>query len=216
MDILIAKKIGSVATVMVKDRGWNYDVVETLNISFIDISAIDESNAWIISSRNSLHAIKKFIGRAPADIYCIGDWMKRQLQAKNVQSRIESFDNIKSLVERIRELEFEKVLYFCGDHHRMDLTHVLSGISIVNKVITHRSEKAYPRLDKTYDAIMVFSPRSAESLLKHNTFSPDTIFGCIGPTTESYLHGRGITNTFCASSPDSEILIKEFCNNYTL
>jgi uroporphyrinogen-III synthase len=68
----------------------------------------------------------------------------------------------------------------------------------------------FPVIKNTFDALFVFSPRSAESLLKYNTFSAKTIFACIGPTTASYLNSRGITDIFTPSYPDSRILLEEF------
>jgi len=106
---------------------------------------------------------------------------------------------------------FRDVLYFCGAEHRKELEEGLKGTTTkIVKVITHQSEMTSPVIKKTFDAVFVFSPRSAESLLKHNTFSSQTFFACIGVTTENYLHSRGFKNTLIPSFPDVRRLLEEF------
>jgi uroporphyrinogen-III synthase len=215
MLALITKKLPSSNLDLLKSIGWEYDVIESLEIIPIEINKPQEADVWILSSRNSLLAIKEFVKQAPAQIYCIGKWVENELKNANIQSHVQRFDNMKSLAADLRNKKFSRLLYFCGDHHREELSQALVGSpSLLTKVITHESHLTYPILKKTYNAVFVFSPRSAESLLQNNSFHSETIFACIGPTTVSYLHQRGLTNTFCASSPDSEILLREFCEKY--
>jgi uroporphyrinogen-III synthase len=215
MLALITKKLSSSNLDLLKSSGWEFDVIESLEIIPLKINKPPVADVWILSSRNSLLAIKEFVKQAPAQIYCIGKWVENELKSANVQSHVQSFDSMKSLAADLRNKKFNRLLYFCGDHHRQELSQALvGGPSLLTKVITHESRLTYPILKKTYDAVFVFSPRSVESLLHNNSFTKETIFACIGPTTVSYLHQRGQTNTFCASSPDSEILLREFCEKY--
>ena len=212
MNTLITKKLSSSNLDLIKSWGWHYDVIEALNIAPVEVKSVPQaSDAWIISSRNSLHTVQPFSHLAPGAIYCIGNWMSDELKKTGVKSEIKCFENMKALVLGISHQNIRHLVYFCGDHHRDELEMGLKDRPItIEKVITHESKLAFPSLEKAYHVIFVFSPRSVESLMKNNVFSDQTIFACIGPMTASYLNEHGIVNTFCASYPDSKVLITEF------
>lgn len=213
MKILLTKSIPQSNLDFIKSFGWDYDLVEVLDIALVEVEELpkEKADGWIISSRNSMPVVQKFIEHAPTSIYCIGHWMGNQLKKIFPSGQIMTFKKMRDLVNRIQKQSGQDLLYFCADNHRAELEDGLRGTSsIVTKVITHESRLTYPVLEKNYDAVFVFSPRSAESLLKNNTFNSKTVFACVGPTTVSYLNEQGITNTFCSSYPESEILLKEF------
>ena len=118
---------------------------------------------------------------------------------------------MKKLVADLEGQQLKSILYFCGENHRQELEEALKeSMAKIAKVITHKSKMTFPLVKNNFDAIFVFSPRAAESLLKNNSFPGQTVFACIGSTTAAYLISRGITNTFTSSYPDSRILIEEF------
>ena len=213
MTILLTKSLPQSNLDLIKSYGWDYDVVEVLDIALVEVKELpaEKVDAWIISSRNSLPVVQKFIDQAPPYIYCIGNWMGNQLKKIFPPARILTFKKMNDLVIKLQKQSDQHLLYFCADNHREELEEGLRGTSLtLTKIITHESQLTNPILKKEYDVVFVFSPRSAESLLKNNTFNPKTIFACIGSTTVSYLDEQGIDNTFCTSYPDSEILLKEF------
>jgi uroporphyrinogen-III synthase len=164
-----------------------------------------------VSSRNSFNAIQKFISESPGVIYCIGNWMEEKLMKTGTKSMIRSFENMKKLTGVLLEQNVKSILYFCGEEHRQELEEGFKKYFVkISKVITHKSRMIYPTVKSTFDAVFVFSPRSAESLLKNNSLSNQTIFACIGSTTAGYLKERGINNIFIPSHPDSRILLEEF------
>ncbi|MBI1766819.1 MAG: uroporphyrinogen-III synthase [Bacteroidetes bacterium] len=210
MNILLTKKLSQEHLDLIKSWGWSYDIVEALKISPVEIEEIPaRAEAWIVSSRNSMHAVKKFIDKA-SFIYCIGDWIKKEIEKLGVKITVKDFENMKSLASDLSEQNLRNVIYFCGDEHRNELKEGLKNTETkISKVVTHQSAMTFPVIRKEFDAVFVFSPRSAESLLKHNQFSGKTIFGCIGSTTAEYLNSRGISNTFAPSYPDSKKLLEE-------
>jgi uroporphyrinogen-III synthase len=217
MNVLITKKISEENLDLIKSWGWNYELIETLKITLADVTDIPEkADAWIASSRNSFGAIKKFISEAPKEMYCVGDWMKDQIQnlipiAIGTTISVSGFENMKSLAKELSQRNFERVIYFCGDEHRRELEEGLKNTATsILKVITHKSEMTFPIVKNNFDAVFVFSPRSAESLLKQNQFSPQTTFACIGSTTAEYLRSLGITNIFVSSYPDTANLLNEY------
>lgn len=212
MNILLTKKLEQEQLDLIQSWGWSYDIVETLKITPAEVGEIPaKAEAWIVSSRNSFAAVKKFIAQAPQPIYCIGSWVKNEIEKQSAKVSVKSFKNMKSLAADLSNQNFRSVTYFCGQEHRQELEEGLKNTGTkITKVITYQSEMIFPVIHKSFDAVFVFSPRSVESLLKHNPFSAQTLFACIGSTTAEYLHSRGITNTFVPSYPDSQKLIEEF------
>ncbi len=208
----MTKRLSASILDLIKSWGWDFDVVEALSISLLEVKEIPgKTDAWIISSRNSWKIVQEFISQTPSVIYCIGLWLQNELTKAGVPSEIKSFENMKALSADLQNQKSQHMLYFCADNHRAELGMALKNTSIsITKVITHESRLAFPVLKKNYDAVFIFSPRSAESLLKNNKFNERTSFVCIGPTTAEYLHGQGITNTFCASYPDTKLMFQEF------
>jgi len=215
MNILLTKKISPSHFDLIQSWGWNVEAIETLKISPVEVKEIPQAEVWIVSSRNSFGVLRDFIGQAPDFIYSVGHWMEEELIKIGAKSVIRSFANMKKLVDDLTKQNVRSVLYFCGNEHRQELEDGLKGSTVkISKVITHQSQMTFPIVKSWFDAVFVFSPRSAESLLKNNSFKGETIFACIGSTTASYLNSRGITNTFTSSSPDSGVLLEEFHHRF--
>jgi uroporphyrinogen-III synthase len=213
MRVLLTKKISTSDLDLVQSWDWSVEITETLNIIPVEVTEIKKADVWVVSSRNSINAVKKFIDQAPGSIYCIGKWTRDELRKTGTKSSIHSFVNMKKLAADLADKNFGSLLYFCGEEHRQDFEEGLQDSATkTSKVITHQSQMTFPVVKNTFDAVFVFSPRSAESLLKNNSFNKQTIFACIGSTTASYLNSRGITNTFIPTYPDTSILLEEFHN----
>jgi len=220
MNILLTKKLSQENIDLIKSWEWNFEIIETLKITLIDVKKIPQSKVWVVSSRNSFEAIEKFIHQLPQFVFCIGGWVKNEIEKLNNSrpttrsgqaTHVKSFENIKSLAADLAKQNFENIIYFCGEEHRQELELGLKkSTTKILKVITHQSEMIYPVIDKAYDAVFVFSSRSVESLLKDNSFDKQTVFACIGNTTLEYVKNRNIANTFVSSYPDSKVLLEEF------
>jgi uroporphyrinogen-III synthase len=214
MNILLTKKLAQDQLDLIQSWGWSYEIIETLKITPIEVNEIPaKTEAWIVSSRNSFAAVEKFIAQAPGLIYCVGAWVKNEIEKLEVKVAVKSFENMRAVAADLSKQNFHHVLYFCGEEHRQELEEGLKNTNIkITKVITYQSEMIFPVTKKSFDAVFVFSPRSVESLLKHNQFSGQTVFACIGSTTRDYVSSRGIKNTFVPSYPDSKKLLEEFYN----
>ncbi len=212
MNILLTKKLPQETLDLIKSWEWKYEVVETLKITPVEVKEMPlNAEAWIVSSRNSLDAVEKFMSSAPEYVFCVGDWIKKEIEKTGAKTTVKSFENMKSLASDLSKQNLQDVVYFCGDEHRQELEEGLKNTNTkISKVITHQSEMTFPVLKKAFEAVFVFSPRSAESLLKNNQFTVKTVFACIGSTTADYLRSRGVVNIFVSSYPDSKILIEEF------
>src|ERR1041385_3611809 len=98
MNILLTKKLSQEILDLIKSWGWEYEMVETLRITPVEVKEIPmKSDVWIVSSRNSFATIKKFNPEAPRYIYCVGDWMKGEIEKVNGNAFVKSFENMKKL-----------------------------------------------------------------------------------------------------------------------
>ncbi|HTH57706.1 MAG TPA: uroporphyrinogen-III synthase [Cyclobacteriaceae bacterium] len=215
MKVLLTKRLVQDQLELMQSWGWSCKIAETLKITLIAVNEVPSmADAWIVSSKNSLTTIKEFMGYAPRQLYCVGDRMKTEIEKLNRTISVSSFENIREMAGVLAKENFQDVIYFCGRQHRQELEQGLKGTATrIKKVLTHESEMMLPIVENSFDVIFVFSPRSAESLLTHNHFSPQTVFACLGATTAEYLHNKGISNTFIASYPDSQKLFEEFNNS---
>src|SRR5437879_12914250 len=122
MNILMTKKLSQEILDLIKSWGWKYEIAEALKITPVEVKEIPlNADAWIVSSRNSIEAVKKFIANAPQYIYCAGDWTKKEIERLGTKVTVKSFENMKSLVSDISKQNLEHVVYFCGDEHRQEL-----------------------------------------------------------------------------------------------
>src|SRR5258706_947861 len=107
-SILLTKKLSQEHLDLIKSWEWNYEIVETLSISPAEVKGIPlNADTWIVSSRNSFAAVKKFINEPPNVIYCVGDWTKKEIEKLNTKGNVKSFENMRSLV-RFGKTKFSK------------------------------------------------------------------------------------------------------------
>src|SRR5260370_4928168 len=153
MNILLTKILSPSDLDLIQSWGWNFEMVETLNITPVEVKEIPKGEVWVVSSRNSTRVVKKFIDQAPGSIYCVGHWMREELEKIGAKSAIRSFENMKNLAADLAEQKFKSILYFCGEDHRQELEEGLkSSATKISKVITYQSQMTYPVVNNTFDA----------------------------------------------------------------
>ncbi len=140
MNILLTKKLPATNLDLIRSWGWDFVVLETLSITPVDVQEIPKAEVWVVSSRNSLGTMLKFINETPEIIYCVGRWMREELIEGGIKSEIRSFENMKRLVGDLTDKRFKSILYFCGENHRLELEEGLKDSTTkIAKVITHKS-----------------------------------------------------------------------------
>src|SRR6478735_8411901 len=131
MNVLLTKRLSPSDLDLIRSWGWNFETVETLNISLVDVKEIPKSETWVISSRNSFALVKNFTNHEPGIIYCFG--------------------NMKTLATDLAKQNLKSVLYFCGEDHRQELEEGLKNSSIkILKVITHQSQMTFPDVKNNF------------------------------------------------------------------
>src|SRR5579885_27864 len=154
MNVLLTKSLAQDQLDLIQSWGWNCKVVQTLKITLVEVSAIPtRADAWIVSSRNSFATLKKFITEAPRKIYCVGEWMKNEIEKLTDSVSVKSFENMKSLATELSKENFPNVIYLCGNEHRQELEEGMKRTDTkITKLITHKSEMSFPVIEDLVDA----------------------------------------------------------------
>ena len=99
--------------------------------------------------------------------------------------------------------------FFCGDKRREELPESLKAAGWqVHEVIVYQTILTPHRIDKTYDAIVFFSPSAVESFFSLNTIGPQTELFAIGKTTAAAIHAKCPNPVTISGLPDEQTLIR--------
>jgi uroporphyrinogen-III synthase len=132
------------------------------------------------------------------------------------QDRIIKADNAAALAAVIELYKAREVVFFCGNKRREELPDVLTehGISVHEVVVYETTEKPV-KLDKTYDAILFFSPSGVHSFFSVNELAANTTCFAIGKTTATILHDYNCNEVIIADKPTQESImdaVKKYFN----
>ena len=139
----------------------------------------------IITSKNGVEAL---LNNCAAEdlkfktIYCVGRRTKKLIEQK-IGPVKHSAKNAKLLAEHLVEfLDGTEVSYFCSDIRMDDLPTILTKNNItVNEISAYSTKLEAPKLPKSIEGVMLYSPSTVQSFLKNNT--PNCVAFCIGETT---------------------------------
>src|ERR1043165_8470980 len=110
MNLLLTKKLAQDQLDLIQSWGWSCERVETLKITLLEVNEIPaDRDPWIVSSRNSFAAVKKFISEAPQRIYCVGEWTKNEIEKLSAKVLVKSFESMEVLVGDLAKENFREV-----------------------------------------------------------------------------------------------------------
>jgi hydroxymethylbilane synthase len=139
----------------------------------------------IITSKNGVEAI---LNNCPVEdlnfetIYCVGRRTKRLIEQK-IGPVKHSEKNAKALANYLVDfIEGSEATYFCSDIRMDDLPTILGDSNIkVKEIEAYSTKLEAPKLEKSIEGVMFYSPSTIQSFLQKNT--PDCIAYCIGEST---------------------------------
>ncbi|MDB4290168.1 uroporphyrinogen-III synthase, partial [Flavobacteriaceae bacterium] len=139
----------------------------------------------IITSKNGVEAI---LNNCPVEdlnfetIYCVGRRTKRLIEQK-IGPVKHSEKNAKALANYLVDfIEGSEVTYFCSDIRMDDLPTILGESNIkVKEIEAYSTKLEAPKLEKSIEGVMFYSPSTIQSFLQKNT--PDCVAYCIGEST---------------------------------
>jgi uroporphyrinogen-III synthase len=117
--------------------------------------------------------------------------------------------NATSLADEILKYpDIHCVTHICSNRRRDELSVKLKSKGVeVQDLVAYRTELTPLALNRSYDAIVFFSPSAVDSFLSQNTLL-DIPCVCIGKTTESHARQNGYTRTFTPDTPSEAALLE--------
>jgi uroporphyrinogen-III synthase len=171
-----------------------------------------EIAAVVFTSSNAIRSIIRYIDNdtPPWTIYCIGnttfELAKEIFGAEKIR---QTAPNASALAEKIiADSDQHEVVFFCGNLRRNDLPGALREKNIaVREIIVYQTTLTPTKLEKEYDAILFFSPSSAESFFSMNKVSPKTVLFVMGQTTSRAIQKHAENRIITGREPDKYQLI---------
>src|SRR6185503_3383186 len=123
-------------------------------------------------------------------IYSIGgttkQLVKKYLGEETIAGNANSAAELAELITADEEIE--KVIFFCGDRRRDELTDILRRHHIeVNEIMVYKTVNVSHKVEKKYHGILFFSPSTVESFFNNNTTPGSSVFFAIGNTTANEI-----------------------------
>ena len=169
----------------------------------------------VFTSVNAVVAIE--IGDRPDwKIFCISGATRRAVAERFGEAAIVAVaDSAKELAEVIISQGTSRELwFFCGDKRREELPDSLKTAGWqVHEVVVYRTILTPHHIDKTYDAIVFFSPGAVESFFSMNTMGSEIPLFAIGRTTAAALHRHCANPVTISEKPDEQLLIRAIITN---
>jgi uroporphyrinogen-III synthase len=167
----------------------------------------------VFASVNAVAAIESK-QRPDWKIFCISGATRRAVAERFGEAAIvAAADSAGELADVIISREpswtSRELWFFCGDRRREELPESLKTVGWqVHEVVVYRTVLTPRRIDKTYDAIVFFSPSAVESFFSMNTIGPQVPLFAIGKTTAAALHQHCPNPVTISEKPDEQLLIR--------
>lgn len=187
--------------------------VKALEPIALPLTEAPELRDWIIvSSPHALESVQELMGNGwgkTAKWGCVGFRSRDKVSDFDIQPVIKA-DNAKELVTKLPD--HGSALYLCGKDRTSTIEDYMGendwDLSVVE---TYWTQPTHPKVNfEDFDAVVFFSPRNVDSILRHNSWPNDKIAMAIGPTTAQALRDHGIEPTIVPESPDVLLLIQHY------
>lgn len=159
---------------------------DAIKIDFISFESPKQIPYALVSSKNAVKALlQKRI--EVENYYCVGD-KTRALLEKNDQNVMKSAKNGQELGGFIQKTHKDgPIFFFCGNRRREELPSALRAAHIpYEEVVTYQTQLNPKKFERSFDAVLFFSPSGVESFLKVNNLNNSWAI-CIGETTAEPL-----------------------------
>lgn len=155
---------------------------DAIKIDFIPFECPSQIAYAVVSSKNAV----KTVLQKEIDIenyYCVGDKTKALLE-KNGQNVVKMAKNGQELGDFIqKEHENGPIFFFCGNRRRDEIPSALKAAQIpYEEVITYTTRLNPKNFERSFDAVLFYSPSGVESYLMANDLNTSWAI-CIGDTT---------------------------------
>lgn len=220
LTICSTKKLKSSVIRLLKKNGLEAFLIELINVTYKSdaetqscVAAVKGS--IVVTSRHGVKGIVKNAGRnlsGASELFCLSGETQKAALTLNIPIRA-SASNATSLASEIIKAGTKTITYFCADNHRPELTQILSEKNIrVSKIIVYSTSLNSVKIDRPFDFLLFFSPRSVEAFLQTNLLPSHVVCFCIGATTSKVLQERTGNVIITADAPSQEHLAQAVIN----
>jgi uroporphyrinogen-III synthase len=200
-------------------KGVTIDVVSFIGTTRLQDETLSKRLAELVKQPvtavfASVNAVTAIEGKERPDwkIFCISGATRRAAEERFGREAIVAVaDSAKELAAVIIGREGSgEIWFFCGDRRREELPDRLKAAGCqVHEVVVYQTILTPHRIDKTYDAIVFFSPSAVESFFSMNIVGPQVPLFAIGRTTAAALHQHGPNPVTISEKPDEQLLIRQ-------
>lgn len=166
----------------------------------------------VFTSANAVKAISKCLkGNKVNRVFCIGQATKFAVENYFDSSVICGWANdAEELAKVILETGTKKITFFCGKKRMDTLPNMLKYAGIeVQEIPVYQTIETNIEVTEFYDAILFFSPSSANSFFAKNTISEETVLFAIGKTTASALKQKSSNKIIVSYEPRKEMVVDD-------
>ena len=220
LTICSTKKLKSSVIRLLKKNGLEVFLAELITVTYKSDeetqSRVRAVNGPIaVTSRHGVKGIVKNLDSnlsGATELFCLsGETQKAALKLKVPIRATASKSSL--LAAEVVKAGIKSITYFCADNHRPELPQILSEKGIrVSKVIVYSTSLNSMKLDRPFDFLLFFSPRSVEAFVQANLLDAHVVCFCIGETTAKVLQERTSNLIVTADAPSQEHLAQAVIN----
>ena len=232
IHILCTRPVDTALIEQAAASGIQVDVIEFIHTVAIggdvlskemDAVSVSASNV-IFTSMNAVEAVTDLLhGKKPRwNIYCMGNTTRQLVikyfgEASLKGTGFNATDLANTIASnRIATKDTNDCIFFCGDQRRDELPAILQANDISLKEITvYKTIETTNKVEKSYDAILFFSPSAVHSFFKTNRVNNRTVFYAIGETTASAIKQYAVNKIIIGNTPAKDELFRLCISNFT-
>jgi len=222
ISILCTRPVKQTLVAEAAELGIHLEVVpfiDTEPIQDIDVQQEVEQIALqyatvVFTSMNAVESVITMLDQQVPEwnIYCMGNTTANIIREYFGEQAIAGTGNSAAdLADAIIETdETDEVVFFCGDQRRDELPGKLGEAGIdVNEIVVYKTIPLHKKVEKTYKAILFFSPSAVDSYFKLNKPAEGAVLFAIGQTTAAVIKQYSNNKTITANAPGKDELVRK-------
>ena len=173
--------------------------------------------AVVFTSATAVNAVAQYLD-TPVQwkIFCLpgktGDAVKNSFPGAEI---VATAANATELAHRIISNAIKEIVFFCGDHRRDELPHILHDNGIgVQEVVVYRTIETPVKSAEGFHAVLFFSPSAVRSFFSVNKLSSSTICFSIGETTADEIRKNTTNEIIIAGAPLQDALAAKIIEHF--
>ena len=224
MNILSTRPLSQHILSEASRLGFQIDTIPFIDVAYSAsnetvkaiLQMLDRPAFVVFTSKHAVEAISKVITDKIPDwkVFCLsGATLEAVENLFGKKSVLGKSDSAKVLSRLIIENQVPELVFFCGNQRRDDLLVNLSEQNIhVQEHVVYQTHETPVKLDRTFRAILFFSPSAVKSFFSSNHPDQEVIFFAIGHTTADAIKNHTKNKMVVAEFPSEENMLNKLIN----